>query len=178
MKQFLIRIFVMLMIFSFMTSNVIAQEDHEETDAVCDTPTQFIEITGDKDNKGALAFDKDTLNVDKDTCVQITFTNMASVIEHDFTVDEDADNGFHGVHVHIANNTAGINNTSSKTALFKTPAVDITYEFYCSVQGHKGAGMVGDLIVGDGSKAPGFELTLAITAILAMIAIPQLRKRN
>lgn len=168
---------LMLMLFLSSSNQVLAEEGHEET-GTCDTPTQFIAITADPDVDGSLSFDKTDLKVDKDTCVELTFTNKSPAVEHDFSVDEDTELGVSEIHVHMLNNKAGLNGTDFKVVNFKTPNVDATVEYYCSVTGHRDGGMFGDLVIGEGGSVPGFELSLALIALFSLIAIPQLRKRN
>jgi hypothetical protein len=107
----------------------------------------------------------------------LAFTNKSPAVEHDFSVDADADLGIPKIYVQLLNNGDGDNGTDTTTVTFKTPDVDATVEFYCSVVGHRTT-MFGDLVIGAGSKVPGFELSIALIAMLSLIAIPQLRKRK
>lgn len=77
------------------------------------------------------AFDPETIEIDADTPVTITAVNDG-IIEHDWTIDE--------LSVQIAAD-AGESATGTVTA----PAG--TYEVYCSIPGHRDAGMVGELVV-------------------------------
>jgi nitrite reductase (NO-forming) len=76
-------------------------------------------------------FDPATLSASADTDVTIEVVNSGT-IEHDFTVDE--------VNVKIA-----VPATETSSATVSLPAG--TYPFYCSVPGHKEAGMTGTLTV-------------------------------
>ena len=62
------------------------------------------------------------------------------------------------------------------------PDEDVTLKFYCSVDGHEEAGMVGKLVVGDGSpeaSAPGFEFLPLILGLMAAFVIGSiLRKKS
>ena len=108
-------------------------------------------------------YDKPELDVTAGQPVYLTFRNEGSLV-HDFTiatlplegeaittVAEHDDLGDHEhdmeqmaaeVDVHVA---AAINGGSS--VLQFTPTEPGTYEYYCTVEGHKEAGMVGQLVV-------------------------------
>ncbi|MCE7733771.1 MAG: hypothetical protein GPJ54_02760 [Candidatus Heimdallarchaeota archaeon] len=122
-----------------------------------------------------IKYDKSKIEVPPATCVKITLTNEDSVL-HDFAIDGlPGDDGIEQVYILVeAGETASFN--------IMTPDADKTFEFYCWQPGHKAAGMVGDFIVGEGSKeedAPGFEFTLTIFAFLTLIIFyPKLRSRN
>lgn len=80
--------------------------------------------------------------------LEIALTN-AGVLEHDFTIDEiegeatvdgkSAESGDWDVHVSLP--------AGGAATLVLTPTKAGTYEFYCSVLGHKEAGMKGTLTV-------------------------------
>jgi plastocyanin len=78
------------------------------------------------------SFDPDAVSIPADTDVAITLEN-AGVVEHDFVVDE------LDVHIH-ADATETITETVNLAAG--------TYEFYCSIPGHRSSGMEGTLTVG------------------------------
>lgn len=83
----------------------------------------------------ALKFDPATVTVKKGTPVHLTLAN-GSVLEHDWVVDNlDGKK----IQVHTAPKT-------NATADF-TPAAAGTHQFYCSIPGHREAGMTGTLIV-------------------------------
>ena len=166
----------LLLMFLIPGNNVIAQHTTGPND--CDAPTQFIAIVADPDVDGSLSYDKTELKVDRNTCVELTFTNKSPAVEHDFSVDADADLNISKIHVHLANNVGGDNGTDSTTVTFMTPDLDATVEFYCSITGHRDGGMYGDFVIGAGGSAPGFELSIALIAVLALIAVPQIRKRK
>jgi uncharacterized cupredoxin-like copper-binding protein len=79
----------------------------------------------------AFTFTPNEIVIAADTDVQITLVNTG-VLVHDFSVDE--------VGIYILAE-GGL----QTTATFNVPAG--TYEFYCSVPGHRESGMVGTLIV-------------------------------
>ena len=62
-----------------------------------------------------------------------------------------------------------------------TPDLDKTLKFYCSVDGHEPT-MHGNIIIGEGSSEdsglPGFELFLAFTAMLTLVAVLSRFRRN
>ena len=83
----------------------------------------------------ALRFDPATITVKKGTPVRVTLTNN-TVVEHDWVVDNlDGKK----VQIHAAPK-------ASATVDF-TPTAAGSYEFYCSIPGHREAGMKGTLIV-------------------------------
>lgn len=76
-------------------------------------------------------FIPNTLSAPADTEVTVQLENVGT-IEHDFTVDE-------------ANLTVLVPATETGSGTFELPAG--TYTFYCSVPGHREAGMEGTLTV-------------------------------
>jgi uncharacterized cupredoxin-like copper-binding protein len=76
-------------------------------------------------------YDPSTLSAPADTEVTVELTN-AGTIEHDFSLDE-------------ANLKVLVQATETQTGTFNLPAG--TYTFYCSVPGHREAGMEGTLTV-------------------------------
>ena len=83
----------------------------------------------------ALRFEPATITVKKGTPVRVTLTNN-TVVEHDWVVDNlDGKK----IQVHAAPK-------ANATAEF-TPTASGTYEFYCSIPGHREAGMKGTLTV-------------------------------
>ncbi|HEU0165554.1 MAG TPA: cupredoxin domain-containing protein, partial [Thermomicrobiales bacterium] len=79
-----------------------------------------------------LAFAPKTLTIPANTNVTITITNKG-VLQHDFTIDA------------AKVQSKLLNGGDSDTVTVNLPAG--TYEYYCSVPGHKEAGMVGTLTV-------------------------------
>jgi plastocyanin len=81
-------------------------------------------------------FDPDTITVSANTPVQLTLDNRDSALPHDIVIEHldgrrvDRDAPAHG--------QASVN---------FTPVTPGTYPFYCSVPGHREAGMMGTLIV-------------------------------
>ena len=75
------------------------------------------------------AFDPDTIEVSAGVEATVTLTNKGTV-EHDITVDA------LGVKIYA---------TPGQTVSGTVTAAAGTYEFYCSIPGHKQAGMVGTL---------------------------------
>lgn len=76
-------------------------------------------------------FDPTDFTIPADTPTEIHFVNDGAAV-HDFTIDE------LGIHV-------SLNPGETATETINAPAGE--YEYYCSVPGHKDAGMVGKLIV-------------------------------
>jgi uncharacterized cupredoxin-like copper-binding protein len=83
----------------------------------------------------ALRFEPATITVKKGTPVRVTLTN-SSALEHDWVVDNlDGKK----IQMHAAPK-------ATATVEF-TPTAPGTYEFYCSIPGHREAGMKGTLTV-------------------------------
>ena len=141
----------------------------EATDQ-CTTPTMSIAIEARSD----LSFNVSTITLPKNTCVKITLVNADSSSFHDFVVD--AQSGWDGIDIEA-------NEGTTNSLLVKTPDVEINTQFYCSVPGHRAAGMEGTFKVTDDAGAtnesgsPGFGFVPAIFAMLALLAIPVLRKK-
>ncbi|CAN5367850.1 hypothetical protein BH09CHL1_BH09CHL1_14560 [soil metagenome] len=81
---------------------------------------------------GDLFFDPKEISIPANTDVQLTFTNNGA-LAHDFVIDA------------LGVKTALLNPGESVTITINAAAGD--YQFYCSVPGHKEAGMVGTLKV-------------------------------
>lgn len=106
-----------------------------------------------------IAYDVTQMAVPVNQPVRLTLANDG-VLEHDFTIREIAVEGVHGpaeseaddhamsedVHdlaLHVAAPANG-----GQAVLEFTPTEAGEYEYYCTVSGHKEAGMVGTLVVG------------------------------
>jgi uncharacterized cupredoxin-like copper-binding protein len=77
-------------------------------------------------------FEPSELTIAANTDVTVTASNVG-VLEHDFSVtDQDL-------------TTGTVSSGSSAQVVVNLPAG--TYEFFCSIPGHKEAGMIGSLIV-------------------------------
>jgi len=87
---------------------------------------------------GDIYFDPKQLTAAANTDVQVTITNVGAAA-HDFVIDA------------LNIKTPLINPGSSETVTINAPAGD--YEYYCSVPGHKAAGMVGTLTLQDAPAA-------------------------
>ena len=79
-----------------------------------------------------ISWDPEQLTIPADTDVGIMVHNMG-VLQHDFVIDEPSVN------------SGMLNGGDSTVVTINAPAG--TYEFYCSVPGHKEAGMVGTFTV-------------------------------
>lgn len=151
-----------------LTTNVAVADEGHDTDQ-CTTPTEFIAVEARSD----LSFNVSTISLPKDTCVKITFVNADTSAFHDLVVD--AVSGWEGFEI-----VAEAGETHS--LLVMTPNADIDTKFYCSVPGHREAGMEGTFKVGDSGDAnasgtPGFGFVPAIFAMLALLAIPVIRRK-
>lgn len=123
-------------------------------DGTAETTTQ-LQVTG----TDALEFEPDAFTVPAGVEVTVELTSGPAT-EHDFVIEGAAEHGMtgeagHGAHgeedhamesgdLHIAHATAG--ETAVATFMIDTPG---TYEAYCSVPGHRAAGMTATLTVVD-----------------------------
>lgn len=158
------------------TTYHVANTTHEMPVDQCTTPTEFRAIST---TETGLLYNASEMRVPKDTCVQITFVNLQDM-SHDFVIDEDVNNSFGMVHIHVMNSTAGMNGSNHMSMNVLTPNADITYEFYCSMPGHRTT-MYGNFIVGDGSpsaSSPGFELISLFLSVVTILTVVRIRKRN
>ncbi len=112
-----------------------------------------------------IAYDVTTINTAAGQKVRLTFVNDG-VLEHDFSImklphsgevtEMKMDDGHDDGHEHAMENMAEmpeIHTAASinggTTVLEFTPSEAGEYEYFCTVPGHKEAGMVGKLIVGN-----------------------------
>lgn len=128
-----------------------------ESSAVADLPTAEFEIVATD-----IAYDTNQLEVMTGQPIKVTFRNEGA-LEHDFSImklplsgdvmstqmegemaghDDDMHAMAEEPEVHVAASMNGGSNV-----LQFTPAEPGTYEYYCTVAGHKEAGMVGTLTV-------------------------------
>ncbi len=99
-----------------------------------------------------MAFGPDTVTIKEDEIVRVVLNNQGAQ-EHDITIDEPkgkatvvSEGGSHGAsHEHKEFHVSAAPGKSG--SLDFTPSEPGTYEFYCTVPGHKDAGMKGTLIV-------------------------------
>ena len=171
-----------LMLLMLYANSTLASEGHgdeNEHEAVdhCETPTEEITINGG--TGGAIVYDKNEYHVPKNACIELIFVNEA-IIPHDLSIDEIHDE-LEKVHIHLENNTDGHDSDGKMSMHILTPDQDTEYEIYCSVEGHKEAGMIATLIVGEGLPddegfLPGFEFISFIFATIAMSVIIKKRK--
>ena len=80
-----------------------------------------------------IAFEQTEMRIPADTEVTVTLTNNG-MLEHDWVVDD-----IEGAMIDV------LQSGEMASATFTAPAGE--YEYYCSVPGHREAGMVGKLIV-------------------------------
>ncbi len=156
-------LFISIFVLSTALISVVADEsqgeEHHEEQVGCDNPTLTLAVSS-KNTK----YNVTEIRVPKDTCVQIIYENKDNYA-HDISVAE-VPNEFSGFHIHLEG--IGVANTT-----FLTPDKDVTYLYYCTVPGHREAGMEGKLIVGEGSAedtagVPGFELPMILGTLLAI----------
>lgn len=85
---------------------------------------------------GEMYFDPDSISADAGSSVEVNLENAGTML-HDFTID---DLGGERVHVEVPNG-------ESDSVTLNIPDESGTYEFYCSVPGHRESGMEGTLEV-------------------------------
>ncbi len=151
------------------TTNFATTVNAETEADQCTSPTMSITVEARSD----LSFNVSTITLPKNTCVKITLVNSDTSSRHDFVVD--AVDGWDGIDI-----DTDMGETSSQ--LIQTPDKDLDLQFYCSVPGHREAGMEGTLKIGDTGNAnesgsPGFGFVPAIFALLAILAIPIIRRK-
>ncbi len=78
------------------------------------------------------AFEPDAFTIAADTDVTVTIDNSGGAVEHDFVVDDLDVN----IHAEMGETVSGTVNAPAGT-----------YTFYCSVPGHRSAGMEGTMTV-------------------------------
>lgn len=100
-----------------------------------------------------IAYDRTRLEVTAGKPVTLTFINEG-VLEHDFNIlafdvtdVHDSGAGGHGGHAGAQGDLHVSAKPGSMAMLEFTPTTPGVYEFYCTVPGHREAGMVGQLIV-------------------------------
>ncbi len=183
-------IFLTILIIS--SSNVVIGVDHNDEHAhegisehtsseQCEDSTYDLTVIGGQDEQ--IRFDSTEYKVPKDTCVKVTFKNFSESTDHDMNIDEIAgENGIKVTHLHQANSTDGPNGDGTISLNILTPNADTELEIYCSVPGHRQAGMIATIIVGEGNPAdesflPGFEFLGLFIAMISVIFIYK-RKHN
>ena len=184
---------ILLMLLVFYANSTLASEGHDdetpsddhgdetmgehEAADQCETPTYEINIIGGENAQ--ITFDQTKYYVPLDTCVEVIFANL-DIIEHDVSIDEIHDS-IEKVHLHLSNNTDGHEGDGVISMHMQTPNFDTEYDIYCSVPGHKAAGMTATLIVGEGlpedeSFLPGFGFFALFISMSTLILF--YRKKN
>ena len=80
------------------------------------------------------SFDPETINVNVSETVKLVFENIGT-IAHDFEIPD----------LEVVIQTTNSGNSGEIT--FVAPSIAGSYDFICSIPGHKEAGMVGKLVV-------------------------------
>jgi plastocyanin len=123
-----------LMVTALIGTLVIACVPAQPTGPAAAKPASTVQAVEIR-STDALRFEPATITVKKGTLVRVTLVN-SSAMEHDWVVDNlDGKK----IQVHAAPK-------ASATVDF-TPMAAGSYEFYCSIPGHREAGMKGTLIV-------------------------------
>jgi uncharacterized cupredoxin-like copper-binding protein len=147
----------------------------------CSNPTTTLTITAAPAGQDSdVSFDKSQLKVDPNVCFTMKFVNKAPTQTHSFVIDKTSD--FGGVAISLDNNTAGPNGDGIDQTNVMSPSSATTLTFYCDEPGHKAAGMVGELVVGNPSNGgflPGFQFTtIVVTLLVGVFALPIIRKKK
>lgn len=173
MKIFVLLLFTLIL--GGLSGSILASPSHMITPSTCDNPTESIAIST---VQTGLAYNTTELKVSKNTCVTLTFINL-QMMEHDFVIDADTNNNFEMVHLHLSDDTDGVNGGNYIQMNVSTPNTDITYEFYCSMVGHRPT-MHGNFVVGSGSPSstPGFELAGIFLSLVTIVSVIKFRKKN
>jgi len=80
-------------------------------------------------------------------CLHIRYENKSPSQEHDLIID--AVGSFEKVHLYLQNSTDGINNSGYTSVNVIIPSEDIQLDFYCGMPGHRPAGELGTIFVGN-----------------------------
>ena len=146
-------LFLLVFLLGFGLNQLIphsqAQGDHDSHTQIneCDTPSETVIISS---HTAEIRYDKTELFVPKKTCFLLVYKNLGE-IEHDFTLEREDGSEWASIHLDNAlDNSTGPTPGLREVNLF-TPDIDRTYDFYCSVPGHRAAGEQGELIVGEGT---------------------------
>jgi uncharacterized cupredoxin-like copper-binding protein len=164
------------------TTHKVAAHEHEEHEGAaneCHDPTETLMIST---AASGLVFDKTELKATKGACIMVMFMNTQDV-PHDFTMNRA--NGSEWTHLHLDNSLDNNTGTPGQNMVhLQMPDEDLTLDFWCSVNGHRGAGMEGKFVIGEGSPEddegflPGFGVLTALMGLFTLlIAIPKLRNR-
>ena len=182
-KNLLIGILVIFLfsLVMFSTTSTKAESDYPEH---CTTPDKEV-VVGMELN---LKFNVTEIKVDKGECFTIVIQNQDPHVAHDFVIDE-VGGGSHSTidanlssaeidHVDFDSETPTTDYGYGPNGINKfnvqAPNVDAEFEYYCDVEGHKDAGMVGTLIVGNGTpsaSSPGFEFLPLIFGMIGVASI-------
>lgn len=127
-----------------------ADADHDEVDLFAEDAHETVAVEM-KD----IAFAQTEIALETGELVEIVLTNTG-VVAHDFTIAKiDADHAVHGDHDPVAGHDEHGDELALHQALEAGDEIEMrlrvheagTYEYYCTVPGHKEAGMVGTLTV-------------------------------
>lgn len=146
----------------------------------CSTSTKELLITSKDD--ASLAYDKEEYQLEKNTCYNLTFKNLA-LIEHDFTIDEvEGENGIEPIVLHASDSTSGVSGGGAVSMNIMTPNADTEFYTRCTIPGHEAGGMFATLIVGEGNPEndtgflPGLEIPILITSLLVISLFTRYKK--
>lgn len=113
-------------------------------------------------NVNEFAYDPSVIKIFAGQAVALTINNTGTV-EHDFVIEHldasDVEGNMESSDSHMMNDMGQMNYDlhisvlPGKSAVLKfTPSKTGTYQFFCTVAGHKEAGMVGTLVVEDSQQ--------------------------
>lgn len=190
MKFKFLTFIIMISLLLISSSNYVIAGDHDDehehegtsehtSSEQCETATTSITVIGGANEE--IKFDKSEYKVAKNTCVEVTFQNISVDIDHDMNIDEvSGESGIAVTHLHQANKFDGPNGDGTITLNIQTPDADTEFDMYCSVAGHRAAGMESKLIVGEGnpddSSLPAFEIFGALFSLSFIVLL--MKRRN
>ena len=185
-----------LIIFIFLSSVSSFNAEHNEEFPTngCETPDKSIQISVHEANFRFTIDGRENpdIQVEKNSCLEITFENKTDGIDHDFTV-LDGSGKFEIIHMDAA---SGV----TTHHLWSIPNGNITLDYFCEVPGHRAAGENGKFIIGEGTRTttaptrtsdsiadissdgglrvPGFEMVMVIPILFITFSTRKLLKNN
>lgn len=187
------------LIFLSSANSLNAEHNEEFPTNGCETPDKSIQISV---NGFDLIYIIDgvqnpDVQVEKNSCLEITFENKTDGIDHDFTVVDESEADMSEI-IHMDTPTG-----TTTHHLWLIPDKVITLDYFCEVPGHRAAGETGKYIIGVGTpietdttsnadfitdddvtdtdggvSLPGFELAMTISGLFLIFSIRKLRKNN
>ncbi len=142
----------------------------------CTTPTESVTIQAGP----GLKYNVSEIKVPKGACVTFTLVNKDTQL-HDFAVQNSTNKDVKAFMIEGETTVNGktVYDGAVNSLNIQMPNVDVKTDFWCTVSGHKDAGMKGTLVVGSvaGSFLPGYEILGALFALLVTSVVVVKRKR-